>query len=142
MGYDDNNVFAKILRGEIPSCKVYEDDHTLAFMDIMPRAAGHCLVIPKTKAINIFDVDAQTFGQVMETVRRLAPAVREAMGADGILIQQFNEAPAGQMVFHLHYHIVPRHEGVALRPHSGEMEDAAVLEANAEKIRAAIAART
>ena len=141
MGYDDNNVFAKILRGEMPCCKLYEDDHTLAFMDIMPRAAGHCLVIPKAKAINIFDVDAQTFSQVMETVRQLAPAVRDAMGADGILIQQFNEAAAGQMVFHLHYHIVPRHEGVALKPHSGEMEDAAVLEANAEKIRAAIAAR-
>lgn len=141
MSYDDSNVFAKILRGEMPCCKIYEDDHTLAFMDIMPRADGHCLVIPKAKAINIFDVDAQTFSYVMETVRRLAPAVREAMGAGGILIQQFNEAVAGQMVFHLHYHIVPRHEGVALRAHSGEMEDAAVLEANAEKIRAAIAAR-
>lgn len=138
MAYDDGNVFAKILRGELPCHKVYEDEHTLAFMDIMPRADGHTLVIPKAKAVNIFDIDDETLAQVMRTVRMLAPAVRDAMGAGGILIQQFNEAAAGQLVFHFHAHILPRWEGVKLKPHSGEMADPEDLAANAEKIRAAL----
>lgn len=140
MAYDEQNIFAKILRGELPCQKLFEDEHTLAFLDIMPRAEGHTLVIPKAKAVNIFDVDDATLSAVMRTVRRLAPVVRDAMRADGILIQQFNEKAAGQMVFHLHVHIVPRWEGVALKPHSGTMEDGAVLAANAEKIKARLGA--
>lgn len=138
MAYDESNVFAKILRGELPCHKVYEDAHTLAFMDIMPRADGHTLVIPKAKAVNIFDVDDDTLCALMRTVRKIAPAVRDAMRAGGLLIQQFNESAAGQMVFHIHVHIIPRWEGVRLKPHSGEMEDAAVLAENAAKIRAAL----
>lgn len=138
MAYDDGNVFAKILKGELPCHAVYEDEHTLAFMDIMPRADGHTLVIPKAKAVNIFDVDDDTLVHLLRTVRKIAPAVRDAMQAGGILIQQFNEAAAGQMVFHLHFHVIPRWDGVKLKPHSGEMEDADVLVANAGKIRSAL----
>ncbi len=138
MKYDDANVFAKILRGELPCHKVYEDDDTFAFMDIMPRANGHTLVIPKTPAVNIFDVHPDTLCSMLRTVQKLTPAVRDAMEADGVLIQQFNEAAAGQMVFHIHFHIVPRWEDVALRPHTGEMEDSEILAANAEKIATAL----
>jgi histidine triad (HIT) family protein len=109
-------------------------------MDIMPRADGHTLVIPKTKAVNIFDVDDETLSHMMHTVRKLAPAVRDAFDAEGILVQQFNEAPAGQMVFHIHFHIIPRWEGTKLKPHTGEMEDPEVLTANCAKIRAALEA--
>ena len=139
MAYDNDNVFAKILRGELPCHKVYEDDATLAFMDIMPRADGHTLVIPKEPAINIFDVAPDTLCTLIKTVQKLAPVIRDAMGAGGVLIQQFNEAAAGQMVFHIHFHIVPRWEGERLRPHAGEMEEPEVLAAHAEKIRAALA---
>lgn len=139
MAYDDSNVFAKILRGDLPCHRIYEDDDTLAFMDIMPRAEGHCLVIPKTPAVNIFDVDAETLCAVMRTVKKLAPIVRDAMGAEGILIQQFNEAAAGQQVFHIHVHIIPRWAERPLKPHSGEMEDSDVLAANAVKIRERLA---
>ncbi|GBE44522.1 MAG TPA: HIT family protein [Rhizobiales bacterium] len=138
MTYDDSNVFAKILRGELPCHKVYEDDETFAFMDIMPRANGHTLVIPRTPALNIFDVQADTLCTLIRTVHKLAPAVRDAMDAEGILIQQFNETAAGQMVFHIHFHIIPRWEDTVLRPHTGEMEDSEVLAANAEKIRSAL----
>ncbi len=138
MTYDDGNVFAKILRGELPCHKVYEDEHTLAFLDIMPRADGHTLVISKAPAVNIFDVSEDTLGQIMHTVRKLAPAVRDAMDAGGIIIQQFNEATAGQVVFHIHFHIIPRWEGVKLKPPSSEMADPKDLAANAEKIRAAL----
>jgi histidine triad (HIT) family protein len=138
MTYDDANVFAKILRGELPCHKVYEDDDTFAFMDIMPRANGHTLVIPKTPAVNIFDVHPDTLCSMLRMVHKLTPAVRDAMEADGMLIQQFNEAAAGQMVFHIHFHIVPRWEDVALKPHTGEMEDSEILAANAEKITAAL----
>ena len=140
MAYDDENVFAKILRGELPCHKVYEDDRTFAFMDIMPRADGHTLVIPKVKAVNMFDVEPDDLCDLMRTVRLLAPAVRDAMNADGILIQQFNEAAAGQMVFHIHFHILPRWEGERLRPHRSEMEDGDMLAANAGKIRARLEA--
>ena len=138
MTYDESNVFAKILRGELPCHKVYEDDKTFAFMDIMPRSHGHTLVIPKDQAIDIYDVSPQTLFDTVATVQRIAPAIRDAMGADGILIQQFNGAAAGQTVFHVHFHIVPRFEGVALKPHAGDMGDPDVLAVNAEKIRAAI----
>lgn len=139
MTYDDNNVFAKILRGELPCHKVYEDDETFAFLDIMPRADGHTLVIPKAPWVGIFDTPPDTLCILLRCVQKLAPAVRDAMAAEGILIQQFNEAAAGQMVFHIHFHIVPRWSDVALKPHTGEMEDSEVLEENAEKIRDALA---
>lgn len=137
--YDDQNVFAKILRGEMPCFKLYEDDDTLAFMDIMPRCDGHCLVIPKKPARNILDVDPDSMAAVMRTVQKLSHAVVKAFGAEGVTIQQFNESAGGQVVFHLHVHVLPRHAGVALRPHTGEMADKAVLEANARKIRDALA---
>lgn len=138
MSYDENNVFAKILRGELPCYKIYEDDATFAFMDIMPRSHGHSLVIPKAPAIDLFDVEPDVLCTSMQTVKKLAPLIRDAMSAQGVLIQQFNGAAAGQTVFHVHFHIVPRFEDSPLRPHAGEMEDPEVLEANAERIRAAI----
>ncbi|MCZ4287584.1 HIT family protein [Hoeflea alexandrii] len=136
--YDDSNVFAKILRGELPAERLYEDEYTLAIMDIMPRGPGHCLVIPKAPARNIFDVEADSLSQVMATTQKMARAVVRAFGADGVTIQQFNESAGGQVVFHLHVHVIPRFEGLALKPHTGTMEDAGVLKANAEKIRAAL----
>ena len=136
--YDDQNVFAKILRGEMPCFRLYEDADTLAFMDIMPRADGHCLVIPKKAARNILDVDADSMAAVMRTVQKLSHAVMTAFAADGVTIQQFNESAGGQVVFHLHVHVLPRHAGVSLKPHTGEMADKAVLEANAQKIRDAL----
>jgi histidine triad (HIT) family protein len=136
--YDDSNVFAKILRGEMPSEKIYEDEHTIAFMDIMPRGDGHCLVLPKAPSRNILDVEPQDLARVMETVQKLARAVLAAFDADGVTVQQFNEPAGGQVVFHLHVHVIPRFEGVALRPHTGEMADKTVLQANAARIRAAL----
>ena len=138
MTYDPQNIFAKILRGEIPCTKVYEDEHTIAFMDIMPQADGHTLVVPKNPSVNLLDADAATFGPLFSTVQKIARAVKQGMGADGIVITQFNESAAGQTVFHLHVHIIPRWEGVALRKHSGQMADAAVLKDHAEKIKAAL----
>jgi histidine triad (HIT) family protein len=138
--YDPDNVFAKILRGELPCHKLYEDDATFAFMDIMPRGDGHCLVIPKKPSRNILDVDTESLSAVMATVQKLARAVKAAFAAEGVTVQQFNEQAGGQIVFHLHFHVIPRFEGVALKPHSGQMEDQAVLAANAAKIRDALAA--
>ena len=137
--YDDQNIFAKILRGELPSEKLYEDDHTLAIMDIMPRGDGHLLVIPKEPSRNILDIDPSDMAHVMETVQKLARASMSAYSADGITIQQFSEPAGGQIVFHTHVHVIPRFDGIKLRPHTGEMEDSAVLKANADKIRAALA---
>jgi len=134
MSYDDNNIFAKILRGEIPCVRVYEDDQTLAFMDVMPQAPGHVLVIPKSPSRNLLDADPKVLSALMPVVQKIANAVQEAFEADGITISQFNEPAAGQTVFHLHFHIVPRHEGAALKPHSGKMEDGEVLAAHAELI--------
>lgn len=136
--YDSDNIFAKILRGEMPSHKVYEDAETFAFMDIMPRADGHCLVIPKTAARNVFDASTQQMAACMATVQRIAKAARVAFAADGVTIQQFNERAGGQVVFHLHYHVLPRHEGVGLKPHTGQIEKPEVLSANADKLRAAL----
>jgi histidine triad (HIT) family protein len=133
--YDDNNIFGKILRGEIPAHKVFEDDKILAFMDVMPQAEGHVLVIPKAASRNILDADPATLGPLVAMVQKIAIAVQEAFDADGVTIMQFNEAPAGQSVFHLHFHVIPRHEGVVLKGHSGKMEDGGVLAANAKKIR-------
>lgn len=136
--YDPNNIFAKILRGELPAHKLYEDEATFAFMDIMPRGTGHCLVIPKAPSRNILDVDAAALAAVTATVRKLAIAVKKAFSADGVSVHQFNESAGGQVVFHLHFHVIPRFEGVELKPHSSKMEEQDVLAANAEKIRAAI----
>jgi histidine triad (HIT) family protein len=137
--YDPSNVFAKILRGELPCEKVYEDAHTLAFMDIMPRADGHVLVIPKVEARTILDIDTADLARLMASVQKVAKAVKAGMGADGLTIQQFNESAGGQVVFHLHVHVLPRHDGIALRPHTGAMEKPEVLKAHAGKIRAALA---
>lgn len=136
--YDPDNVFAKILRGDLPAHKLYEDDATFAFMDIMPRGDGHCLVIPKAPARNILDVAPDSLAAVTATTQKLARAVVAAFDADGVTVQQFNEPAGGQVVFHLHFHIIPRFDGVALKPHTGSMEDQNVLAANAEKIRAAL----
>ena len=138
MSYDTDNIFAKILRGEIPSTKVYEDDETFVFMDIMPRADGHCLVIPKTPCRNLLDASPEQLSAVIATTQRMARAVMQAFDGDGVTIQQFNEAAGGQEVFHLHFHVLPRHEGQKMRP-PGKMEEREVIAANAEKIRAALA---
>ena len=138
MAYDENNVFAKVLRGEIPCHKIYEDEDTLAFLDIMPRAEGHALVITKEKARDLFDVRPEALAKLMAVVQKLAPVIQEAMGAEGVLIQQFNGAAAGQTVFHLHVHIIPRKAGEALKPHAGKMADQAALAATTEKIRKAL----
>jgi len=134
--YDSNNIFAKILRGEIPSHRIYEDEHTVAFMDVMPQAPGHVLVVPKAASRNILDADPAVLVQTIPVVQKIANAVKEAFDANGVLVCQFNEPAAGQTIFHLHFHVIPRYEGMALRPHSGQMEDNTVLAANAEKIRA------
>lgn len=136
--YDDNNIFAKILRGEMPSIPVYEDDDTLVIMDIMPRGDGHCLVLPKRPARNVLDADDAMLAAVSKTTAKMARTVKKAFNADGVTIQQFNESAGGQVVFHLHVHIIPRFEGERMKPHTGTMEDKAVLAANAEKIIAAL----
>jgi histidine triad (HIT) family protein len=136
--YEPNNIFAKILRGEIPSHKVYEDEHTVAFMDVMPQGAGHTLVVPKAPSRNLLDADPQVLARVMPAVQRVAKAVVKAFNADGAVITQFNESAAGQTVFHLHFHVIPRFEGTPLKPHSGVMEKPDVLSANAEKLRKAL----
>lgn len=137
--YDSGNIFAKIVRGELPCHKIYEDEATFAFMDIMPRGDGHALVIPKEPARNVLDVEADSLAAVMRTVQKVARASMKAFGADGVTVQQFNEPAGGQVVFHLHFHIIPRFDGVGLKPHTGEMEKPEVLAANAEKLRAALA---
>ena len=137
--YDDNNIFAKILRGEIPCHKLYEDEHTLAFMDVMPQAPGHLLVVPKTGSRNLLDADPEVLARTIPVVQKLAVAAKEAFDADGVFIAQFNEPAAGQNVFHLHFHVIPRKEGEPLKPHSGVMADGDILKAHAEKIKAALA---
>ncbi len=136
--YDKDNIFAKILRGEIPSHRVYEDDDTVAMMDVMPQAPGHTLVLPKAPSRNLLDADPATLGKLMQTVQKVAAAAKEAFEADGVMIVQYNEAASGQTVFHLHVHVVPRYAGVPLKPHTGEMEDPQVLATNAEKLRRAL----
>lgn len=138
MAYDPSNIFAKILRGEIPAVKVYEDDRTLAFMDVMPEADGHVLVVPKEPAEDILDLSPDGLTAVMATVQRIAKAVDKALTPGGILIKQYNRAPAGQSVFHIHFHIVPRWEGVPMAPHGKVMVEASRLEPIAAKIRSAL----
>jgi histidine triad (HIT) family protein len=136
--YDSNNPFAKILRGEFPCHKVYEDDHVLAFLDIMPRVPGHTLVIPKAPARNILDIKVEDYLHVARVTHKIATAAKKAFNADGITVQQFNEQASGQVVFHLHVHVLPRHEGIALLPPASRREDVKVLESNATKLAAAL----
>jgi histidine triad (HIT) family protein len=136
--YDPNNPFAKILRGEFPCYKVYENDHVLSFLDIMPRVPGHTLVIPKAPARNILDITEDDYLHVARATRLIARAARTAFNADGITIQQFNEHAGGQMVFHLHVHVMPRHVGDSLLPPASRKEDAKVLEEHAAKLIAAL----
>ena len=138
MTYDPNNIFAKILRGEIPAHKIYEDEHTLAFMDVMPQVDGHCLVIPKMPSRGLLDADPVVLARVMPVVQKVAKAAVGVTGADGFQIRQYNEPAGGQTVFHLHFHILPMKEGVPLRPHTGKMADQAVLAEQAKKITAAL----
>jgi len=135
--YDPNNIFAKIIAGDMPSVKVYEDDLSLAFMDVFPQAEGHVLVIPKTvQARNFLDIPTEKLGPYMACVQHVARGVESALKPDGLVVTQFNGAPAGQTVFHLHFHIIPRWEGQALRGHAGgQMADMDDLEALAQKIR-------
>lgn len=138
MAYDTNNIFAKILRGEIPAVKVYEDDHVLAFLDVMPQAEGHTLVIPKEAAQNIFELSPDGAAHLIQAVQKIAPAVKAATGAPGIMLAQLNGEAAGQSVFHIHFHIIPRFNGVDLQFHPREMADPKKQEALAAKIRAAL----
>jgi histidine triad (HIT) family protein len=136
MTYDPKNIFAKILRGEIPCHKIYEDDQTLAFMDVMPQVEGHCLVIPKIPSRGLLDADPVVLAQAIATVQKVAAAAVKATNADGFQIRQYNEAAGGQTVFHLHFHILPMKESVGIKPHAGKMADHAELAAMATAIRA------
>ncbi len=138
--YDPNNIFAKILRGELPCHKVYEDDKVLAFLDIMPRAPGHTLVLPKAAARNLLDVGADDLVAVMRVVQKIAKAAMGVFEADGITLQQFNEGAGGQVVFHLHVHVIPRKAGVSMKPPASEKEKPDVLAAQAAKLAAALKA--
>ena len=136
--YDNNNVFAKILRGELPCEKVYEDDGALAVMDIAPRSKGHVLVIPKKASRNLLDAGPDALASALAAARKVANAQMKAFKADGIMLAQFSEAPAGQTVFHLHFHVIPRYENEALKPPEGPMESSEKLAVNAALIRAAL----
>ena len=140
MTYDANNIFAKILRGEIPSQKVYEDPDALVIMDAMPQSPGHTLIIPKAPSRNLLDADPEMLARLAPLVQKIMRAVKEAFAADGVTLVQFNEPASGQTVFHLHFHVIPRIEGTPLKPHTGAMEDSDVLAANAEKVRKVLAA--
>ena len=137
--YDPNNIFAKILRGELPCYKVYEDEKALAFLDIMPRAPGHTLVLPKAPARNVLDISAEDLAHVHQVAQKVAKAGMLAFSADGITIQQFNEGAGGQVVFHLHVHVIPRKVGVMMKPPASEKEKPEVLAEQAKKLAAAIA---
>ncbi|MBV5259380.1 HIT family protein [Synechococcus moorigangaii CMS01] len=137
--YDDQNIFAKILRGEAPAVKIHEDEHTLAIMDVFPQAPGHVLVIPKEPARNLFELSEEAAEKSILAVKTVAAAVRRALEPDGVFVAQFNGAPAGQTVFHIHFHIIPRREGEEIAGHGkAKMADMPELEALAEKIRAAM----
>jgi len=137
--YDPGNIFAKILRGELPCHKIYEDDKALAFLDIMPRAPGHALVLPKAPARNILDVAPDDFAHVMKVAQKIAKVSVNVFGADGVTLQQFNESAGGQVVFHLHVHVIPRQQGVALKPPATFKETPEVLKDQAAKLAAALA---
>jgi histidine triad (HIT) family protein len=136
--YDPDNIFARILRGEAPCVKVYEDELALAFMDVMPRADGHTLVIPKVPARTFFDIDPQDLARFIPAVQKVGRAVMAGMAAEGLSLQQFNESAGGQVVFHLHFHLLPRWSGVALRPPGGPFQNPEALRPHADKIIAAL----
>jgi len=138
MPYDRSNIFAKIIRGEIPCVKIYEDDKTLAFMDVMPQADGHTLVVPKEDAENIFELSPEGAAALMATTQKVAKAVKKATGTPGLMLLQLNGAAAGQSVNHIHMHIIPREAGIDLKFHAREMVDPKSLEPLAAKIRAAL----
>jgi histidine triad (HIT) family protein len=138
--YDQNNIFAKILRGEFPAYKVYEDDRVLAFLDIMPQAPGHTLVVPKTPARNVLDVAPDDLAYLIKVTQKIAKTAMSVLAADGLNIFQFNEPAAGQTVFHLHFHVIPRRDGVSLRPPASVKEDPAVLADQAKQLAAALKA--
>ena len=137
--YDSNNIFAKIIRGELPCHKIYEDERALVFLDIMPRAPGHALVIPKSAARNILDVDPDDLAHVAKIAQKVARAGMQVFSADGVTVQQFNENAGGQVVFHLHMHVIPRKEGVAMKPPASGKEKPEVLSDHAKKLSAAMA---
>jgi histidine triad (HIT) family protein len=136
--YDHNNIFAKILRGEMPCYKVYEDDKAFAFLDIMPRAPGHTLVLPKAPARNVLDVAPDDLAHVVKVAQKIAKAAMQVFAADGITIQQFNEGAGGQVVFHLHVHVIPRKDGVALKPPATVKEAPEVLADQAKRLAVAL----
>jgi histidine triad (HIT) family protein len=136
--YDPNNIFAKILRGELPAHKVYEDDRAFAFLDIMPRASGHTLVIPKVPARTFLDIAPDELAHLIKVTQTIARAAVKVFDADGLTIQQFNESSGGQVVFHLHIHVIPRKEGVPLKPPASVKEDPAVLSDQALRLAAAL----
>jgi histidine triad (HIT) family protein len=138
MEYDTNNIFAKILRSEIPCHKIYEDDHTLAFMDVMPQVDGHCLVVPKIGSRNLIDADPDVLTHVIATVQKVSRAAMKAFNADGVQVRQYNEQAAGQTVFHLHFHVLPMKEAVTIKLHTGRMADQILLEKQALLIKSAL----
>lgn len=138
MNYDRNNIFAKILRGEIPACKVYEDENVLAFMDVMPQSDGHTLVIPKLQVTNLFDIAPEELGKLIATTQLIAKAALTAFNADGITLMQSNGTAAGQTVPHLHFHVIPRYEGKSLHSHAREMADIKLLTTHAEQLKLAL----
>lgn len=139
MSYDPENIFAKILRREASAYTVYEDEHTLAFMDLMPQADGHTLVIPKLSAVDLMDIEPEVLSNTIRTTQRIAAAVKTAFDADGIMIAQLSGAAAGQSVFHLHFHVLPRHGGIDFQLHAQTVAPPEQLEKNAERIRRALA---
>ena len=138
MSYREDNVFARILRGELPAHKVFEDEHTLAFMDIMPQVDGHTRVIPKYPSVDLFDLPGDYLASTLATVQTVARAVRSAFAAEGIMLAQLSGAAAGQTVFHVHFHILPRHGGADFRMHARDMAPGALLAEHAARIRAAL----
>jgi histidine triad (HIT) family protein len=138
--YDDDNIFAKIIRGEIPAFKVFEDERTVAFMDAMPQSDGHTLVVPKARARNFFDIEPAVLAELIKSTQHVARGVQKAFTPGGMRIIQFNETVAGQTVFHIHFHIIPCYEGVPLRSHNRDWADKAVLAQHAERLRQALQA--
>ena len=139
MAYNENNIFAQILRGEADAFHVYENDNCLAFLDVMPQSDGHTLVLPKAPAENLFDLEPSIAGALFQSTQMVGRAVRAAFKPDGIVVAQFNGSAAGQSVFHIHMHIIPRYANTDLRRHARRMADTAILEDHAERIRAALA---
>ena len=136
MAYDESNIFAKILRGEMPAHVVLEEEHCMAFMDVMPQSPGHTLIIPRERAENLFDLDDEAVSRLAVTTRRVARAVKSAFEPGGIMIMQLNGADAGQSVFHIHFHVIPRYDGEGLRLHARSMAEPETLADHARRIRA------